>query len=301
MKLILIALLVAAIAFGLFTYGPFGPRRAEAATPPKPLAAPLNDADFQRFLDWREAGALPAVNLVPAGPAPREPGGNRYGGPVWLAEGEAWPNGRDGQPLGFLAQVDFSRLPPLADYPANGVLQFFIGRDDVYGADFDHPGRGDFKVIWRETLDGPGRLHDSVPAAKGTSDFYSPLYNQTVAAGIALTGRVERHYPDVTHWTFDRDLKDILDRDPTNRIYDFSDAERERQGDAHHVGGHPGFTQSDYRGIDRYQDVDRVLLQLWSDDDAIMWGDSGQGQFTIRRADLLKRDFSKVLYQWDCY
>jgi len=32
-----------------------------------------------------------------------------------------------------------------------------------------------------------------------------------------------------------------------------------------------------------------------------MWGDSGQGQFMIRREDLRKRDFSKIFYQWDCY
>lgn len=298
MKLILIAVLIAAVIAGVMVYGP---RRAEAATPPKPLAAPLPDADFQRFLDWRETNALPAINLAPSGPAPREAGGNRYGGPVWLAAGEAWPTGRDGQPLSFLAQIDFSRLPPLEDYPTSGVLQFFIGRDDLYGADFDHPERGDFRVIWRETLDGPGALHDSRPLGQGGIDDYSPLHDKTVAAGIALTGHPDRHLPDVTHWTFDRDLKGLLDRDPTNRIYDYIDAEREQKADTHHVGGHPGFTQGDYRGIDHYQDVDRVLLQLWSDNDTIMWGDSGQGQFTIRRADLLKRDFSKVLYQWDCY
>ncbi|MBL0916883.1 MAG: DUF1963 domain-containing protein, partial [Sphingopyxis sp.] len=67
-----------------------------------------------------------------------------------------------------------------------------------------------------------------------------------------------------------------------------------------HVGRPAGFTQSDWRAEPAYQDVDRVLLNLWSDDH-IMWGDSGQGQFMIRREDLLKRDFSKVFYQWDCY
>jgi uncharacterized protein YwqG len=30
-----------------------------------------------------------------------------------------------------------------------------------------------------------------------------------------------------------------------------------------------------------------------------MWGDSGTGTFFIRRADLKKRDFSKVAYYWD--
>lgn len=300
MRLILIVLFVASLIFGFTVYGP---RRVAAATPPKSLdARPLSDADFKRFLDWREANALPAVNLAASGPALREPGGSRYGGPVWLAEGETWPTGRDGKPLSFLAQIDFSRLPPLEDYPSTGVLQFFIGRGDIYGADFDYPERGDYKVIWRETLAGPGRLHDSPTLSEDAIDDYSPLSGNIAATGIALIGHSARSMPDFTHWIFGRDMKDLLDYDPTNRIFDYLDAERARQSDVlHQVGGHPGFTQSDYRGIDRYQDVDRVLLQLWSDNGTIMWGDAGQGQFTIRRADLLKRDFSKVLYQWDCY
>ena len=48
-----------------------------------------------------------------------------------------------------------------------------------------------------------------------------------------------------------------------------------------------------------YRKADRVLLNLWSDK-TLMWGDAGQGQFLIAREDLLKRDFSKVWYQWDC-
>ncbi|MDN5490601.1 MAG: DUF1963 domain-containing protein, partial [Acinetobacter sp.] len=33
----------------------------------------------------------------------------------------------------------------------------------------------------------------------------------------------------------------------------------------------------------------------------IMWGDSGVGNFFIHPDDLEKRDFSKVVYNWDCY
>lgn len=36
-------------------------------------------------------------------------------------------------------------------------------------------------------------------------------------------------------------------------------------------------------------------------DEGFTWGDGGIGNFFIRKADLLKRDFSKVLYDWSCY
>ncbi|MBO7381562.1 MAG: DUF1963 domain-containing protein, partial [Neisseriaceae bacterium] len=32
----------------------------------------------------------------------------------------------------------------------------------------------------------------------------------------------------------------------------------------------------------------------------IMWGDAGVGNFFITADDLKKRDFSRVLYNWDC-
>ena len=34
--------------------------------------------------------------------------------------------------------------------------------------------------------------------------------------------------------------------------------------------------------------------------DGVMWGDSGVGQFLIHEDDLRRRDFSRVVYNWDC-
>ena len=42
-----------------------------------------------------------------------------------------------------------------------------------------------------------------------------------------------------------------------------------------------------------------LLFQLDSDD-GVMWGDCGVGNFFITDADLKRRDFSRVLYNWDC-
>ena len=67
------------------------------------------------------------------------------------------------------------------------------------------------------------------------------------------------------------------------------------------VLGYPYFTQSDPRNDNYY---DTVLLQLDSisdeDEDILLWGDVGIGNFFINWEDLKRRDFSKVLYNWDC-
>lgn len=283
------------LAFGAAIMSIFGctaPTRAEPA-----MEELLRDPVVAEFAAWQKDHSLPAIDLEPAGPAPSTPGGTRIGGPVWLAAGEAWPADADGQPMSFLAQVDFAELPPLPDYPASGVLQFFIARDDLYGANFEKPEVGKFRVIWREKMDGPGKLYSGTPRGDRGIDDYSPLNDDTVRRGIALKAERVEQVPSVESWLAERDMKAALESDS---VYKFADKQYETTPQRHHVGGHPGFTQSDWRADKPYQDVDRVLINLWSDDH-IMWGDMGQGQFMIRREDLLKRDFSKVFYQWDCY
>ena len=272
------------------------------ATPAEPtMQEMLLNPAVAEFAAWQKKHRLPAIELEPAGAAPATPGGTRIGGPVWLAAGEAWPADPEGRPMSFLAQVDFAAMPPLPDYPSSGVLQFFIARDDLYGANFEKPEAGKFRVIWREKMDGPGKLHMGQPSGDLGIDDYSPLYDATVERGIALKPKRISQPPSIDSWLAERDLEKLLgESSNSDRIYAFVDKQLETTPAVHHVGGHPGFTQSDWRSAPAYQDVDRMLLNLWSDKH-LMWGDSGQGQFMIRREDLLKRDFTKVFYQWDCY
>ena len=66
----------------------------------------------------------------------------------------------------------------------------------------------------------------------------------------------------------------------------------------HQLGGYPYFTQDDPRP-GQYEDFDTLLFQLDSCD-LVLWGDYGVGNFFISRDALKRRDFSKVLYNWDC-
>ena len=65
--------------------------------------------------------------------------------------------------------------------------------------------------------------------------------------------------------------------------------------------GHPSFTQEDPRFNSQYGEYDTLLLQIPSIEDEIMWGDMGIANFFIRKEDLERFDFSRVIYNWDCY
>ena len=55
-----------------------------------------------------------------------------------------------------------------------------------------------------------------------------------------------------------------------------------------------------YRYVKKNRDYDTLLLQIDSDD-YILWGDCGIGNFFIPKKSLIEKDFSNVLYNWDCF
>ncbi|ANY18701.1 hypothetical protein A6F68_00166 [Tsuneonella dongtanensis] len=288
------------------TLGWCAPRGGGEAGGLPPLDLPVDDtpADkeaVRRFRAWQKENALPAIFLEPVGPALSTPGGSRIGGPVWLPAGETWPADAKGVPMTFLGQVDFASLPRLEDYPEAGVLQFFIGHDIYFGADLDRPEGGSFRVLWRPALDGPGAMHLGKVRNDPRHNFdpNSPLEPRSVTTGYRLAGRAGVHEPTINDWRFHRDLRDIAEGRGRGGVNRLVNAQFTARPERHHIGGNPEFTQDDWRGTPAYNDYDRVLLNLWSDR-TVMWGDMGQGQFMIRRADLLARDFSRVAYQWDC-
>lgn len=277
----------------------FGGAKPPAAA--GPLAAP---EDVARLRAWTEANALPAVYLDIAAGAP-EPGGCRLGGPAFLADGEAWPSDRNGDPMVFLAQIDFSAIPAIADFPRSGLLQVFIATNDIFGCNFDDPLAGDIRIIWREQQ-GAGGLHygEAVPdRLKRLGQPYDvvPFLNKAFPDGVRLVGRAADMTPTGADWRFIAQSDALVGNAKSDALDAFC-RERDKEGGegVHHIGGYPIFTQTDPRRRGRFEDYDRVLLRL-SSDDYIQWGDVGEACFLIRREDLLARDFSRVLYNWDCF
>lgn len=271
---------------------------------PRPTALPpLSPEEAAAFIEWHARHEVPVVRLsVAPGPASPNPansgaGGCRLGGPAWLDSAAQWPRDRSGEPMLHLAQIDFAAIPPLPDFPASGLLQFFVAADDYgFGCDFDDPLNGDIRILWQPSPSPAGGwIQRPVSASSDTA----PLGPDAAAMGRMLVPTLDRQRPG---WSADWSMRDqaaVLSR-TSGALDSYWDAAE--MSETHHIGGYPDFVQSDFRSATCCPDHDVVLLQLWSVPmDDICWGDVGQANFMIRRADLAARDFSKVSYQWDCY
>ncbi|MBL8226930.1 MAG: DUF1963 domain-containing protein [Bryobacterales bacterium] len=224
-----------------------------------------------------------------------QPGGDlfdsRVGGKPFLPQSTPYPHNEAGDPLLFLAQVNFSQMPKLDGFPASGLLSFFIGTDEMYGLDLEQPDKQDgFRVLYfskSQLEDAPrtdfGFLNHLGEIMSPLAEPFQPrkMHFHIVEEALSLT---DYRFAQVTGIDpFAEEAEEIdLDCD----------------GTGHKVGGYASFTQEDPR-TDLEGEPYELLLQLDMDLD-LMWGDSGVGNFFIRPSDLAKLDFTRVLYNWDC-
>lgn len=250
---------------------------------------------------------------------------SKTGGTPYLPRDLAWPLGGEGLPMTLLAQVDCRALQGLPDFPHTGLLQFFIGLNDVFGLDFnDMTNQNGFRVLYHETVD-PSVTAEEVQAKRPPiPEDVEPSYMTPLgeAARICFgTPGVERmtdadyrfeelfcakwneRRPDapIQHtWDLSCFYSDESDEDDEDEDREDGYAE----GGMHQMGGYPYFTQTDPRWGGEYPDLDVVLFQLDSDmqgrRDLVLWGDCGIGNFFINRQALRRKDFSRVGYSWDC-
>lgn len=259
---------------------------------------------------------------------PGEPGflESKVGGTPYLPHEMDWPLDSQGRPLALLAQIDCAELKGLAGFPDAGLLQFFVGQDDVYGMDFDDQiePKG-FRAIYHEKVDPSVTVREAAskrPSSPEDGDL--PLMKDAPAR--ICFGQVEEQGITGADYAFDPlfvrvwnelfpdepiqamwDVMEKMDEDDVERLLNPENAEDFEGPEVpwHQLGGYPFFTQSDPRGEKpEYEGFDTLLFQLDSDSrdrrDLVLWGDCGVGNFFIRREDLARRDFSKVLYNWDC-
>ncbi len=103
-------------------------------------------------------------------------------------------------------------------------------------------------------------------------------------------------------------MYDILDDDIYEMIDEMQEEQEEEKEELgkyqHHMMGYADFTQFDPReGNKKLQKYDIVLLQIdsdYSEDECVLWGDCGIGNFFINHEDLKNKNFNDVLYNWDC-
>jgi uncharacterized protein YwqG len=198
-----------------------------------------------------------------------------------------------------LAQVNFSDFPNLKDYPDKGLLQFYISNDDCYGLDFkDQYNPGSFRVIYIENPEeqqlNPDTSFIDTLIQSENSPVFKP-HRLSFTKKIDYVGmndyRSNSHGFHVDNWLeqFSGTVKNKLE-DTWYNLF---------SSNGHKIGGYAYFTQSDPREYAEGTENSILLFQMDSDDH-IMWGDVGVGNFFISPNDLVNKDFTKVLYNWDC-
>ncbi|WP_455543073.1 DUF1963 domain-containing protein, partial [Intestinibacter sp.] len=189
--------------------------------------------------------------------------------------------------------------------------------DDVNGIDFENPTNQDtFRVIYYEVIDSSVNEED-------ISKLYNPYYEndeewgpfdgefkiefEITEEGISFG---DYRYDDI----FVEKYNNKFPNEPIDGFFDVEEYDDDffdeiineyDSGSGIKIGGYPDFTQEDPREYE-YEDHNILLLQIDSIDDEdedihIMWGDSGVCNLFISEEDLQNRDFSNILYNWDCY
>lgn len=256
---------------------------------------------------------------------------SKLGGVPYFPKNMKYPTVREGEfcgkPLFFLAQLNFGELPNIPGFPTEGILQFFTGctEDTVIGMDFDNGfNQNGFRVIYHENVitDKSALYSEKDMPDFGEGDDYFPfkgefklLAERAEPMGIPPTDfRFDKVVVAAYNELFDGDVIGMWGRKFNGKSLNdvdkpLCDAIYSRDGAGTRMGGYPVFTQEDPRGYnEEYSKCTVMLFQSDSEsggekdnwDDMICWGDLGVANFFISPENLARRDFSHVLYNWDC-
>lgn len=239
---------------------------------------------------------------------------SKLGGlPYWTPD-KNYPTNPDGKKLILLAQINFDRENVDSPLPTSGMLQFFITDDDVMGMNFDNQTmQNNFRVIYHENIDyNVTRETIQKLGIPNSNEKTVECFPITKECKISLQKEVDYiKYGDVRFENFfqiaykevfNKELKkentyiNILSDDERDRL----DQELENNSSNHKMLGYSFFTQEDPRYDKKYKDYEILLLQIDSEGEYVMWGDAGIGNFFISKKALLEKDFTNVLYNWDC-
>ena len=279
--------------------------------PPKPKPEPSEKAKaIVAEVKRRTAAPCWKLTLQPEGPCGLLD--SKVGGLPYWDPALPYPTDSQGNKMTLLAQLNFAQLGTEAPLPAQGMLQFFIGQDDVFGIDFDQPdSQKDFRVVYHPEPD-PALTLEQIQALElpthVEADLCTPVIREAAFIAEKTVGymgpgdcRFEALFREAVRAVTGEDIGE------KNEYQYFDKADRDYFYDqlsaaGHRLLGYPFFTQYDPREPEGPYDT--LLFQLDSDmidrKDLVLWGDCGVGNFFINREDLLCRDFSRILYNWDC-
>lgn len=238
---------------------------------------------------------------------------SKVGGPFYVPEDEEVPCSKTtNKPLKLLAQINFAEMPHLDYFPEKGLLQFFIyGEDDLYGLDLDNPKSQDnWRIRYIEYL--PDFVDEkNIFYPEWTDDDMMPFDEDTQYRLVPIKEKqamtpIDYRFDDfLSKAVIESDyLKLLQNRDFYDEVYDMIWDSDNMSTTYCQMDGYPMFTQNDIREYIDMKGEDILLFQLDSFLDGfgdILWGDCGVANFFITKEDLKNKDFSNVVYNWDCY
>lgn len=208
---------------------------------------------------------------------------SKIGGLGYIPHDKNFPTDSNGNQLRLLAQIECDKIQ-LDGFMKTGLLQFWILNDEVSGMD-----------TWGTTNQDGFRV------------IYYPEIDKTVTKEEIESKFVKNEFDDDDMLPVFRECGMSFEKSENRYIdyySDFSNEEECEENAGHKVGGYPYFTQDDPRDEKMLEYYDFLLFQLDTDyignEDVVMWGDSGVGNFFINSEKLKNQDFSDVLYNWDC-
>ena len=275
----------------------------------------LNERSRQILDEIKRRSLTPAYKLVFDTESAPTIFDSKVGGLPYWDPAKTYPTDSNGKKMYLLAQINFDQDKAESPLPQSGMLQFFIGGEEMYGLDLDHPTeQKDWRIVYHEKVDASVTAETveamGIPSNNGDDEGVdSPVFRSCV---FRLVKKETWLTPD--HWErFDeltlevaKDLFGETDAESANEVFgedQYALLEEEYfYSENSHLLGHPFFTQEDVR--EEGSRYDTLLFQLDSEtvdeEEITMWGDCGVGNFFINAEDLKNLDFSNVVYNWDC-
>lgn len=231
----------------------------------------------------------------------------------YIPKGAEIPQTANGDKMMMIAQINCDDLQGLADFPQKGILQFFVLNDEdgLLGLDFDNQTVQDsFRVIYHEKIE---EFYDenelkNIYNPYNFEESYITNNNESYKMNFELTSEKERFedmfYDILTTICKEKELKQTQEDWLYRKLLNFMQYSENYYSQC---DGFAFFTQEDPREYnEEYKKFDTVLFQLNSefDENTRNWkvciGDAGVINFFINREKLKNKDFSEILYNWDC-
>ncbi len=132
------------------------------------------------YLEKITATILPTVSLQLSPNDALTVWQSKIGGKPYLPLDTTYPIDSNGNPLALLAQFNFAEIPNLPNFPSQGILQFYIATDDLYGMNFDdQQQQSGFKVLYfDQVIEDVKQLKQDFSDIKLSEADYLPFAGQ---------------------------------------------------------------------------------------------------------------------------